>query len=130
MISFVSQETSCFRTSVPTSIYGIRGDFPAVGAGAVTALGGSIRAQGRRAGGAGAGMFAVHDLVQVAAGCADQHVQRVALVLGQQVAGEKVEILVAMSAVVLFYPKEIFDMGLVGVAFQASGSVQVADLSL
>lgn len=107
---------------------GIGGGLPAVGADTTVSLCRPIRAQFRRAGGASAGMLAVSHLVQVAAGVADHHVQRVAFVLGQQVAGEKVEPFPAVAALVLFHPEEVFHVGMVGAALVAGGAVEWADL--
>jgi len=72
----------------------------------------------------------IRHLVQVAAGVTDQHVQRVALVLSQEIAGEEVERFAATAAIVLLHPEEIFDMCLIGAALEASGAVESADLLL
>jgi hypothetical protein len=73
-------------------------------------------------------MLPVLDAVQVAAGGADEDVFRVPPVFGQEIAGEEVEIPAAVAAVLGFYPKEVFDVGFPGAAFEAGGAVERADL--
>jgi hypothetical protein len=101
-----------------------------MGAGTLVSFGRPFQAQFSRTGTAFSGISAVFYLVQIAAGRADQHIQRVALVLGEQVTGEEVKIFVAVRAFLLLDPEEVFHVGLVGSALEAGGAVQVADLLL
>lgn len=99
-----------------------------MGAGAFVPFGRAFQAQFSRTGAAFSGIAAVNYFIQVSAFSTDQHIQRVALVLGQEIAGEEVKIFMAVGACLLFHPEKVFHMGLVGTAFQAAGAIQAADL--
>ena len=75
-------------------------------------------------------MFSVFDAVQVAAGRADDHIFRMPLIFGQEVAGKQIDFMTAMAAGLLFDPEKILDVGLRGAAFQALRAVEGADLLL
>ena len=101
-----------------------------MGAGALVPFGRAFQAQFSRTGTAFSGIAAVNYFIQVAAGCTDQYIQRVALVLGQKITGKKIKIFMAMWAFLLLDPEEVFHMGLAGTALEAGGAVQIADLLL
>ena len=92
--------------------------------GAFISPGRSSQGQRAVAGIAPAWIFTVANAVQIAAGRANEDVFRVAFVLGQQVAGKKIELVPALVTGLLLDPEKIFYVGFAGAAFQTAGAVK------
>jgi hypothetical protein len=75
-----------------------------------------------------AGALEIGNLIKLAALMADENIQRVASVVGDEIAGEKIDIRAAFGAVDDFHPQGVFDWH-VGVAVLWTGcAVKLSDL--